>query len=127
MTCASPRKASTPSRSPPCSISTLTSGPPSRGLVFVGTRTAKQLLALQVGALRGIEIAQEQYRVGVGYGLPPVDLAADSVAYVAQQRRCLGGVGAAQDLFQHLQLERAIRQQLPVRESKASGALDKIA
>src|SRR5262249_50715332 len=124
-TCAWPRKASTSTRSRPYSTDDLIRGtgdagpsrpPVARPVVRVGAPAAKQLLALQEGALRRIEVAQKPQPVCFHHRLAPVDLAADLAAHFAENLPQARGVRAAQEILQHLQLERPVGPELAIGE-----------
>src|ERR1051326_5332119 len=79
--CASSKKVSTPIKSPRCSTERQGRSCASRAAgwlrVFVGLHLAEQLLALQIGAFGGVEIAQEGHDIAARHRFAPADLAAD--------------------------------------------------
>src|SRR5262249_61200594 len=93
----------------------------------VGARAAEQLFALEERALRRIEVAQEERRVGRRERLCPTDLAADAVAHVAQELARVTIVGAAQQILEHLQFAFAVGRELMIGKDETRARLRQIA
>src|SRR5215472_7397901 len=85
-----------------------------------------ELLALEIGALGAIEIAQELLRIRARNRRGPANLAADLVQHLAVQLFAILERPAPQQLLQHLELESAISLQLAFGEDEACLVLGQI-